>query len=153
MPDQPQPAGFKLGAVTPEEAVAAFLERALLQPSFNWWDVWQQEHAAAFMVAGVADRSVLQIVRDQVDDALRTGRSFKDFFDALMPALVDAGWWGDVPITDPATGEQRITRFDPARLKLILDTNLRQSNAAGRWAARSEERRVGKECRSRWSPY
>ena len=21
------------------------------------------------------------------------------------------------------------------------------------WAARSEERRVGKECRSRWSPY
>ena len=25
--------------------------------------------------------------------------------------------------------------------------------AASCWAARSEERRVGKECRSRWSPY
>src|SRR3712207_5644392 len=25
--------------------------------------------------------------------------------------------------------------------------------SGGRWAARSEERRVGKECRSRWSPY
>src|SRR2546425_6482407 len=25
--------------------------------------------------------------------------------------------------------------------------------AAGRFGARSEERRVGKECRSRWSPY
>ena len=27
------------------------------------------------------------------------------------------------------------------------------NNAAGRTAARSEERRVGQECRSRWSPY
>src|SRR3712207_9501382 len=25
--------------------------------------------------------------------------------------------------------------------------------APGRWRIRSEERRVGKECRSRWSPY
>ena len=25
--------------------------------------------------------------------------------------------------------------------------------AAARWCIRSEERRVGKECRSRWSPY
>ena len=27
------------------------------------------------------------------------------------------------------------------------------SNCAGHTAERSEERRVGKECRSRWSPY
>src|SRR3989449_10690089 len=27
------------------------------------------------------------------------------------------------------------------------------TRVADRWAARSEERRVGKECRSRWSPY
>lgn len=135
MPDTPLPPRFRLGTVTPEEAIAAFIERQLLEPTFNWWDVWQQEHAAAFMVAGIAERDVLQLVRERVEEALRTGQSLKDFTDALAPALADKGWWGDVAITDAATGEQRITRFDPRRLQLILDTNLRQSNAAGRWAA------------------
>jgi len=135
MADKPIPPKFRLGSFTPEEAIAAFIERALLQPTFNWWDVWQAEHAAAFMVAGMAERDVLQLVRDEVDDAIRTGKSLKDFTEALQPKLADKGWWGDVAITDAVTGEQRITRFDPRRLQLILDTNLRQSNAAGRWAA------------------
>lgn len=135
MADTPIPPGFRLGSIEPQDAIAAFIERSLLEPTFNWWDVWQQEHAAAFMVSGIAERDVLQVVRDQVDDALRTGRSFQDFFDELMPALQKKGWWGDVSITDPLTGQQRITRFDEARLRLILDTNLRQSNAAGRWQA------------------
>src|SRR2546430_9972427 len=34
-----------------------------------------------------------------------------------------------------------------------LDSNLRNSTMVGIVGARSEERRVGKECRSRWSPY
>src|SRR5690349_23457302 len=36
-------------------------------------------------------------------------------------------------------------RFDPDGISLIERTRLRE--------LRSEERRVGKECRSRWSPY
>jgi SPP1 gp7 family putative phage head morphogenesis protein len=135
MADKPLPPHFRLGAVAPEAAVAAFAERELLEPSFNWWDVWQQEHAAAFMVAGVAERDVLDLVRTHVADALESGQSFSDFVKALMPQMVAKGWWGDVAITDPATGEQRVTRFDEARLQLILDTNLRQSNAVGRWQA------------------
>ena len=35
------------------------------------------------------------------------------------------------------------------RIKCILDTNLNTKL----YMLRSEERRVGKECRSRWSPY
>ncbi len=130
-------------AHAPEAAVAAFKDRGLLAPTFNWWDVWQDEHASAFMVAGMAERDVLQLVREGVDEALRTGKSLKDFMRDLKPALQAAGWWGDVAITDPATGEQRVTRFDDARLRLILDTNLRQNNAAGRWEAtqRSKARR------------
>jgi SPP1 gp7 family putative phage head morphogenesis protein len=135
MADTPTPPGFRLGSITPEEAIAAFIERQLLEPTFNWWDVWQAEHAAAFMVSGIAENDVLQLVRGSVEEALRTGQSLRDFTDALQPELAKAGWWGDVSITDAATGEQRITRFNPARLQLILDTNLRQSNAAGRWAA------------------
>ena len=32
-------------------------------------------------------------------------------------------------------------------------TNIRRNKTKGRYLCRSEERRVGKECRSRWSPY
>ena len=44
-----------------------------------------------------------------------------------------AGWWGDVEVIDPKTGEIAMTRFDPARLKLIYDTNLRVAYSAGQW--------------------
>ena len=39
---------------------------------------------------------------------------------------------------------------DPAREREILE---RAAAQAGPESSRSEERRVGKECRSRWSPY
>ena len=37
--------------------------------------------------------------------------------------------------------------------KIIDPSNRRQENGKADHRARSEERRVGKECRSRWSPY
>ena len=92
MADQHIPPSFRRGDVEPQDAIAAFIERALLQPTFNWWDVWQQEHAGAFMVAGVAELDVLQLVRELVEDALRTGRSFEDFFDAQLLARAKRGW-------------------------------------------------------------
>ena len=52
---------------------------------------------------------------------------------AIQPRLEKAGFWGDVEITDPRTGEIRTTRFNQARLDLIFDVNTRQSYAAGRW--------------------
>jgi SPP1 gp7 family putative phage head morphogenesis protein len=130
----PLPAGFRPGAAEPKDAFDAFERRGLLQPSFRWQDVWQEEHAGAFSVSGVAQRDVLQLFRDELDKALREGRTAADFARAVRPALAAKGWWGDVEITDPATGETRITRFDDRRLRLIFDVNLRQSHAAGRWA-------------------
>lgn len=129
------PPGFAIGAAKPEDALGAFAERGLLQPTFNWYDVWQQEHAAAFMVAGVAQADVLRLFRGELDKSLATGGSLADFRKAVLPTLQAKGFWGDVEITDPKTGEVRFTRFDDARLQLIYDTNLRQSYAAGRWAA------------------
>ena len=35
----------------------------------------------------------------------------------------------------------------------FVETITRPTSAAVKFAVRSEERRVGKECRSRWSPY
>lgn len=141
--DKDSPARIVVGAHTPRAAFDAFVKRGALQPTFNWWDVWQEEHQTAFMVSGVAQADVLRDIQEQVADAIKNGRHFEDFYRTLQPKLAAKGWWGDVAITDPLTGEQRITRFDKARLELILDTNLRVSHAAGRWheAQRAKRRR------------
>src|SRR2546430_14889663 len=47
---------------------------------------------------------------------------------------------GPAPLLDPALSESRV--------RAILQTRPRS-----KYNTRSEERRVGKECRSRWSPY
>ncbi len=130
----PIPEGLRLGAIEPQDAIAAFVRRGLLQPSFRWQDVWQEEHARAFTVAGVLQLDVLKAFQDEIDLSLREGRSLADFAQRIRPQLVKAGFWGDVDVTDPKTGEQRTTTFNDARLRLIYDVNLRQSHAAGRWA-------------------
>src|SRR5256885_10593424 len=53
-------------------------------------------------------------------------------------------------IVDHKTG--KITKVEPITEADDLKDAKKQSNAMAK-AKRSEERRVGKECRSRWSPY
>lgn len=129
----PIPAGLRLGYAEPRDAVAAFEQRGLLQPSFRWQDTWQEEHSRAFAVAGVQRLDILQVFQDEIGAARREGRSLADFSKTIRPRLAQKGWWGNIPITDPATGEERITRFDDRRLQVIFDVNMRQSAAAGRW--------------------
>src|SRR5258708_13212779 len=68
------------------------------------------------------------------------------------------------PRTDPVRGPPRLllgarTRvahgdaLDQGRARLRLRLDGRGRGLRGDRAPRSEERRVGKECRSRWSPY
>lgn len=129
----PIPSTLRLGVVEPTEAIAAFQRRELLQPSFAWQDVWQEEHSRMFAVAGVMRLDVLQIFKDELDAAIREGRDLRAFQKDIVPRLTAKGFWGDVEIQDPATGERRITRFDERRLSLIYGVNVRQSFAAGRW--------------------
>src|SRR5215203_3425503 len=77
------------------------------------------------------------------------------------------------PVTYPTPGDttvraqpRSVTTFattlpsfvDPGFETLLIDNGVRISaepidSGGNPWATRSEERRVGKECRSRWSPY
>ena len=53
--------------------------------------------------------------------------------------------------TDPVTATAALLRdwVDAVNVTDNQGSNVRLAS----WAGRSEERRVGKECRSRWSPY
>ena len=133
-PQTPVPAGMTVGVIEPRDAIAAFERRKLLQPSFRWQDVWQEEHSRAFAVAGVQRLDVLQVFQDALDAKLGGGTSLAEFAKAVRPQLAAKGFWGDVEVTDPQTGETRITRFDDRRLALIYDVNVRQSYASGQWA-------------------
>ncbi len=127
------PQGLRLGLVEPRDAAAAFDQRGLLQPSFRWQDVFQEEHARAFAVAGVQRLDVLKVFQEEIDAAIAAGTDLRAFRKSVVPRLVDKGFWGDVEIQDAATGEARTTRFDNRRLQLIFDVNTRQSFAAGTW--------------------
>jgi SPP1 gp7 family putative phage head morphogenesis protein len=128
------PRGLRLGLIEPKDAIAAFERRELLLPSFRWQDVWAAEHARGVAVAGVTKLDVLQLFADSLADVLANGKDLRAFRKEIEPLLVKKGYWGDVEIKDPISGEERITRFDPARLGLIYDVNMRQSYAAGRWS-------------------
>src|SRR6266568_8910209 len=87
---------------------------------------------------------------------LLAARSYRDV--TVIDVARDAG-------TSPATFYQYFPDIEAAILELAADVvkeaaELKELAAERSWAgragtvsARSEERRVGKECRSRWSPY
>src|SRR6266478_3092408 len=52
-------------------------------------------------------------------------------------------------VADVATPDDSSDRFPQSLGELLFDLPL----SGWYWQVRSEERRVGKECRSRWSPY
>lgn len=136
------PAGLRLGTARPEEAIAAFRARNLLEPSFVWQDVFQQEHGAAFAAAGVTRRDVLQALADELDLSITEGRSLGDFSRRARERLHGLGFWGDVEVEDPANpGSFRRLQFNDARLRTIFEVNTRQSHAVGRWERIERDRR------------
>ena len=102
--------------------------------SFAWQDVWQYQHDEAFTVAKMANVDLLKDVRAALDKALAEGQTFHQFKDALMPRLVEAGWWGKADMQDHLTGEVRTVQLgSPRRLRVIFETNMRTAYAAGHW--------------------
>src|SRR5258706_118761 len=83
------------------------------------------------------------------------GRSGLVYYETYDPRSLDPALSTDVP-----TGEMvtllfdGLTEFDPnGRLLPGLSDRWTTDRKGQRYVFRSEERRVGKECRSRWSPY
>lgn len=126
----------------PAPEVLTYFRGKGLKPSFNWRDVWGEEHAHAFTVAKAMKLDVLTTLRDAVDKAMADGQTFEQFREELEPKLKSLGWWGIQDQVDPHTGEIIKARLgSPRRLKILYESNLRSAHAAGAWerAQRTKE--------------
>ena len=123
----------KLHRLTPAEAVVYLQGRKQLTKTFDWRDLWHDEHAQQFTVSRLARLDLLKAVQDGITASVKGDLSRRDWTRDLTGLLQKEGWWGKIDVTDPVTGEIKTTTFDPARLKLIYDVNTRQAHSAGRW--------------------
>jgi len=118
----------------PPPAVRDYFAAKGLQPSFDWRDVWGQEHAFAFTVAKATELDVLTSIQNSLQRSLNKGGTFADWKKNLTPELQRLGWWGRAERTDPLTGEVADVQLgSPRRLKTIWRTNMRTARAAGQW--------------------
>jgi SPP1 gp7 family putative phage head morphogenesis protein len=128
---------LEIPALPPEEAIAYLRAKGLrLTESFDWRDLWQESHAAAFTVAKSAGFDILKDIHDAVTKAVAEGTGFDEFKRDLIPTLQAKGWWGRADLVDPARpdlGPQNVQLGSVWRLKVIYDTNMRMAYAAGRW--------------------
>lgn len=133
---------LKLQALPPREAIEFFRQKGY-KIGFDWRDVWQREHQAAFTVAKATRIDLLQDIRGAIDAALADGTTFETFRKALQPTLMQKGWWGKAMMTDPDTGEDKLVQLGSTRrLKTIYDTNLRSAHGEGQWERIQESKRA-----------
>ncbi len=123
----------ELHKLTPAQSVALLIDRSKLTKSYAWQDVWQDEHSTQFTVSRLARLDLLQALRDGLEKSVSGDLSRRDWTRDAEQLLTDANWWGVKAVTDPASGEIVLTKFDPARLKLIYDINTRQAYSTGLW--------------------
>ena len=117
----------------PAMAIAYFKSKGYAF-SWNWYDVWQEAHGAAFTVAKVMRQDILSDIRGAVQKALEEGQTLQQFRKGLEPTLKAKGWWGKVMVGD-AEGGQAVQLGSPWRLKTIYNTNLMQAYNVGRYQA------------------
>lgn len=122
-----------LQKLPPAEAVAYMQQRNKVTETYSWRDLWQDEHTVQFTVSRLLRADLLQSFQDQIAKSVQGDLSRRDFMRDSKKMLQDAGWWGTKEVINPDTGEIVQTTFDPARLKLIFDTNTRMASAAGQW--------------------
>lgn len=129
----PAQAFAALRRLTPEGALAFLRERGQITQTWSWSDLSAQEQALQFTVSRLASVDLLAELRQLIIDSVEGDLSRTDFIRDARAALARKGWWGLNEVEDPATGETVTTRFNPTRLKLIYDTNVRQAAVAGQW--------------------
>lgn len=105
-------------------AAEYFMQKVNL-PTQRWDDIWQGEHARAFVVAGAMREDLLTELRGAVESAIVQGTSFEVFqerFEEIVGRLGWTGWTGEGTAAGRAW-----------RARVIYKTNLLTAHAAGRY--------------------
>lgn len=127
---------YALG-LPPKDAIKYFESKGYVITQ-SWHDLWQEAHAKAFTVAGVARLDILQDIKGTLDTHLREGKTAASFQKELEPILRKKGWWGK-RLEKGADGKERIVRMgSPARLNLIFRQNIQTAYMAGRYKRMKE---------------
>lgn len=138
----PAQAFAALRRLTPEGALAFLRQRGQITQTWSWADLRAEEHALQFTVSRLASVDLLAELRQLIIDSVAGDLTRTDFMTDARSALARKGWWGTSEVEDPATGEVVTTTFNPNRLKLIYDTNLRQAAVAGQWDRAQQTKRL-----------
>jgi phage gp29-like protein len=107
------------------QPAAEYFLRKINVPTARWDDLWQEQHARAFSVAGAMRADLLADLRAAVAEAVEGGGSYDQFHQRFEEIVARRGWTG-------WTGEG--TEAGRAwRTRTIYQTNLSTAQAAGRY--------------------
>lgn len=130
----PDPTISALFGLTPREAVEYLQGRNKLSETFSFQDLWHEEHTYQFTVSRLTRMDIMQSMYDGILKSVQGDLSRRDWMRDSKALLQQAGWWGKKEVVEKDTGEILTTTFNPARLNLIYDTNVRIAYSAGQWA-------------------
>ena len=109
----------------PFDAQITFFKKKLAMPTRTWTDLWQSNHDHAFVVAGATKMALVEDLQADVQKAIEKGTTLHQFrkdFDATVAKHGWTGWKGEGTKAGHAW-----------RTKIIYQTNMRTSYAAGRF--------------------
>lgn len=108
----------------PFEEASNFFRDKLNIPTKAWTDLWKEEHAKGFMVAGAYKTDLLTDFREAVQKAIDGKMTLKDFQERFDEIVKQRGW--------DYNGSRNW------RSALIYNTNVRSAYMAGRWQQLTE---------------
>jgi len=112
---------FKL---PPKDAIN-YIEKKGYKLTFNYKEMMHEAHHKAFSVAKVTRLDLLSDIKEAILEAQKKGLSYQSFKNKIKPTLIKKGWWGEVEVTNPKTGEVKNIFVGNRRLKNIFLTNTR----------------------------
>lgn len=103
----------------PFDKAVEYFRQKLNIPTSRWDDLWKEQHAKGFMVAGAMKAEMLTDFREAIDAAIAKGESLQDFRNRFDDIVDKYGW--------NYTGSRNW------RTKVIYNTNLRTAYMSGRY--------------------
>ena len=108
----------------PFEEASSFFRDKLNIPTQAWTDLWKEEHAKGFMVAGAMKADLLTDFRESIQKAIDGKLALKEFQGQFDDIVARHGW--------SHNGSRNW------RSELIYNTNVRTAYMAGRWQQLTE---------------